>query len=151
MVLAIARPDCEIVLIESTHKKADFLGAAIKELGIQNAAVLPLRSEEVGHGKMRESFDVATARAVALMPVLVEWLLPLVKVGGYLLAMKGPKAVDELASAKRPIKALGGGSCQILTPGLHGAEGHIIIKIPKIARTPAKFPRNPAQAKGKPI
>jgi 16S rRNA (guanine527-N7)-methyltransferase len=151
LVLAIARPDSEIVLIESTRKKAEFLNATIKELGLANASVLPLRAEDVGNGKMRESFDIVVARAVGLLPVLVEWLLPLVKVGGYALTMKGPKASEELEPSKRPIKALGGGNSEVLAPQLQGAEGHVIIKIPKIARTPAKFPRNPAQAKGKPI
>jgi 16S rRNA (guanine527-N7)-methyltransferase len=151
LVLAIARQDCQVVLIESTRKKAEFLEDAIKELGLGNATVLPLRAEDVGRGKMRESFDVALARAVALMPVLVEWLLPLVKVGGAALAMKGPKGKEELESARRAIRALGGGNSEILATQLPGAEGHVVIKIPKIAATPARFPRDPSLAKGKPI
>ena len=151
MVLAIARRDSEIVLIESTRKKADFLESAIKELGLANATVLPLRAEDVGRGKMRESFDVAVARAVGLLPVLVEWLLPLVKLGGYALAMKGPKAKAELESARRAMKALGGGNGEILESELPGAQGHVIVRIPKIIGTPARFPRDPSVAKGKPI
>jgi len=88
---------------------------------------------------------------VALLPILVEWLLPLVKVGGWALAMKGPKAVEEMKQAQRAIKSLGGGQPAVFPVDLPQAAGHLIVKTPKIARTQAWFPRRPSVAKGVPI
>jgi 16S rRNA (guanine527-N7)-methyltransferase len=88
---------------------------------------------------------------VALLPILVEWLLPLVKVGGWALAMKGPKAVEEMKQAQRATKTLGGGEAAAFPADLPQATGHLIVKIPKIARTPGRFPRRPSVAKGVPI
>jgi 16S rRNA (guanine527-N7)-methyltransferase len=104
VVLAIARPEIHVTLIESTRKKADFLRATAAELKLANLAVEPRRAEEVARTSQRESFDVVVARAVALLPILVEWLLPLAKVGGFALAMKGPKSVDELKQAEPAIR-----------------------------------------------
>ena len=151
MVLAIVRPDVQVLLIESTRKKADFLLAAAGELKLTNVMVEPKRAEDVAWSPRRESFEVVVARAVALMPILVEWLLPLVKVGGCALAMKGPKAVEETKQAQRAIKLLGGGEPGAFPADLEAATGHLIVKIPKIARTPARFPRRPSVAKGMPI
>jgi 16S rRNA (guanine527-N7)-methyltransferase len=151
MVLAIARPDIQVMLVESTRKKADFLLSAAKELKLTNVLVEPKRAEEVARSPRRESFDVAVARAVAVLPVLVEWLLPLVKVGGWALAMKGPKAVEEMKRAQRAIKSLGGGQPAAFPADLPAAAGHLIVKVPKISRTPDRFPRPPSVAKGLPI
>ncbi|MGD0767720.1 MAG: 16S rRNA (guanine(527)-N(7))-methyltransferase RsmG [Tepidisphaeraceae bacterium] len=151
IVLAIARPDVQVVLIESTRKKADFLLAAANELKLPNVRVEPKRAEDLAWSPQRESFDVVVARAVALLPILVEWLLPLVKVGGWALAMKGPKAVEEMKQAQRATKTLGGGEAAAFPADLPQATGHLIVKIPKIARTPGRFPRRPSVAKGVPI
>jgi 16S rRNA (guanine527-N7)-methyltransferase len=151
IVLAIARPDVQVVLVESTRKKADFLLAAVSELKLSNVMVEPKRAEDLAWSPQRESFDVVVARAVALLPILVEWLLPLVKVGGWALAMKGPKAVEEMKQAQRAIKSLGGGQPAVFPVDLPQAAGHLIVKIPKIARTQARFPRRPSVAKGVPI
>ncbi len=94
--LAIARPDASITLIESTKKKAAFLKRAASELGLPNVKVLDLRAEDVGNGPLRETFDIAIARAVASLDWLAEWCLPLVKKKGTMLAMKGQKIVEEL-------------------------------------------------------
>jgi 16S rRNA (guanine527-N7)-methyltransferase len=151
IVLAIVRPDIHVTLIEATRKKADFLREAATGLKLANIAVEPVRAELIARSSQRESFDVAVARAVALLPILVEWLLPLVRIGGYALAMKGPKAIEELKQAEQAVRQLGGGAAEALPVELPQTAGHLLIKIPKIGRTPPQFPRDPSVAKGIPI
>jgi 16S rRNA (guanine527-N7)-methyltransferase len=151
--IAIARPDASVVLIESTQKKAQFLREVAAELGLTNVSVHPARAEDAG-GKgspLRESFDVVVARAVATMNWLAEWCLPLARRGGKVLAMKGPKVADELPDAKRAIKLLGGGEAQVHPVALPGTQNHVIVEIPKLARTDPRYPRPATTAKGKPL
>jgi 16S rRNA (guanine527-N7)-methyltransferase len=138
MILAIARPDAHVVLIESTKKKADFLIRAASELKLANIQVLPNRAEEIGRSPMRETFDIAVARAVGDLAVLAEWMLPLVKIGGDALAMKGPRVQEELPKARETIRLLGGAPAQVLPADL---GQHVIIRIRKIASTNARYPR----------
>ena len=149
--LAIARPDAQVILIESTQKKAAFLGKAVEALRLRNVQLIIDRAEAAAHGNARESFDVVTARAVGALNLLVEWCLPLVKVGGKLLAMKGAKVIDELTAADKIISKLGGGPAAIHKAQLPGTEHHVIVEIPKIAATDRQFPRPPTIAKKKPI
>jgi 16S rRNA (guanine527-N7)-methyltransferase len=149
--LAIARPDIEVVLIESTAKKADFLRKAIEQLHLSNATVLARRAEDVGQSNHRESFDFAVARAVARMVWLAEWCLPLVRKGGKMLAMKGPKVAEEMPEAQKAIKLLGGGEPIIHPVDLPETEHHLIVEIPKIGRTNPRYPRPATRAKGRPI
>jgi 16S rRNA (guanine527-N7)-methyltransferase len=151
IVLAIVRPDIRVTLIEATRKKADFLRDAAKTLQLPSVAVIADRAEKIARTPSRESFDIVVARAVALLPILVEWLLPLTKVGGDALAMKGPKAIEELNQARIAIRLLGGGDAQAIPTDLPQTSGHLIVKIPKIRPTPARFPRDPSIAKGSPI
>jgi 16S rRNA (guanine527-N7)-methyltransferase len=151
IVLGIVRPDAQVVLIESTKQKAEFLASAVKELKLVNASVDSRRAEEVGRSGLRESFDVVAARAVGTLDILIEWLLPLVKVGGVVLSMKGPKGAEELKQAQPIISMLGGGAGEMLDADLQAGMGHLIIRIPKIARTPPRFPRDPSVAKGLPL
>src|SRR5882672_1555855 len=149
--LAIMRPDAQVILIESTQKKAGFLGKAIEALRMRNVQLIIDRAENAARGAARESFDVVTARAVGALDVLAEWCLPLVKIGGKMLAMKGAKVIDELAAADKIIPALGGGAPAVHKAQLPGTEHHVIVEIPKIARTDKQFPRAPTIAKKKPI
>ena len=149
--LAIARPDATFLLIESTKKKATFLKQAIEALELNNVSVSEWRAEEVGHSNSRETFDVALARAVATMSWLAEWCLPLVKKGGKMLAMKGPKVAEELPEAKRTITAAGGGEAVVHLVDLPGTEHRVIVEVPKIARSDKRLPRPATQAKGKPL
>ena len=149
--LAIARPDATVLLVESTKKKAAFLRQAIEALGLMNVSVSEWRAEDVGHSNNRESFDIAVARAVATLPWLAEWLLPLVRKGGKMLAMKGPKVADELPVAKKPIQLAGGGEATIHPVSLPGTEHRVIVEIPKVARSDTRLPRPATQAKGKPL
>ena len=149
--LAIARLDARVILLEATKKKAAFLSEAIAKLGLTNVQVLAERAESAGRGKLRESCDVAVARAVGAMDFLVEWCLPLVKKGGKMLAMKGARIADELPAAARAIRLLGGGEPRVHPVELPGAEHHVIVEIPKVAKTDSKYPRDPTVAKGKAI
>jgi len=149
--LAIARPDATFLLIESTKKKANFLKQAIEALQLTNVSVSEWRAEDVGHSNNRETFDVALARAVATLSWLAEWCLPLVKKGGKMLAMKGPKVADELPEAKRTITVAGGGEAVVHPVDLPGTEHRVIVEISKIARADKRLPRPATQAKGKPL
>ncbi len=149
--LAIARPDCAVVLVESTLKKAEFLRECCTALGLANVEIVADRAEAVGVSNRRETFDVAIVRAVATMVWLVEWCLPLVRKGGRMLAMKGPKVEAELPEALRGIKLLGGGPVVSHAVELEGTENRRIIEIRKIGRTDKRFPRSPTYAKGKPM
>lgn len=124
--LAIARPDVAVTLIDSTQKKAAFLEAAAAELKLENVRVLAARSEQLrGH-----QYDVVTARALAAMDQLVKWCLPLVRPGGKLLAMKGPRGREELESAGQSIRRYRGQPPVVHPAGLPGRD-HLVIEIPR--------------------
>lgn len=144
--LAIVRPEVAVTLIEATQKKAGFLQRAVGELQLANVTVLAKRAEEVGQSSRRETFDVAIVRAVALMDWLAEWCLPLVRVGGIMLAMKGKKAAEEVPAAGKAIRVCGGQTAEIHPAGLPGFDDHVIVQVRKIAPTPAKYPRLPTQS-----
>ena len=149
--LAIVRPDLHVTLIEATQKKAAFLEQAVKELQLANVRVAPQRAEDVARGPDRERFDIAVARAVAPMDFLAEWCLPLVKVGGSFLAMKGPRVAEELPLSQKAIRLTGGGKPTIHPVQLPGADHLVIVQIPKIATSDSRYPRPPTHAKGKPL
>jgi 16S rRNA (guanine527-N7)-methyltransferase len=143
IILAVVRPDAQVVLIESTLKKADFLRSTAASLSLSNVTVEPVRAEGLACSAQRGSFDIAVARAVAPLGILVQWLLPLLKSGGLALAMKGPKATDELHQAQQAIMQLGGRNPVILPAELPGRPGHVIVKIPinSVRASPAKRPK----------
>jgi 16S rRNA (guanine527-N7)-methyltransferase len=151
VLLAIARPDARVTLIEATRKKAAFLSTLPEGLGSPNLFIEAFRVEEVGGGLLRETFDVAVARAVATLNWLAEWMLPLVKKGGWMLAMKGPRVVEELPSGQKAMTMLGGGIAEILPADLKGNPGHVIVKVQKRSRTPSRYPRAASVAKGQAI
>jgi 16S rRNA (guanine527-N7)-methyltransferase len=147
--LAIARPDAQVLLIESTKKKAVPLERFAAELGLANLSVSATRAEDAGRSSMRETFDVATARAVATLDWLAEWCLPLVKVGGKVLAQKGERVAEELPLARKAIHMLGGSEPVVHPVALPGTTNHVIVEIVKIRRTPSALPRSSTQSKGK--
>ena len=107
--MRIAEPALELVLVESNQKRADFLRLAVAELGLDGVEVVAQRIEDAGRNPaLRASFDVVVARALAAMPVLVEYALPLLREGGVLAAPKGSRATDELSEAATAIEALRG-------------------------------------------
>jgi 16S rRNA (guanine527-N7)-methyltransferase len=149
IILAIARPDAQITLIESTQKKADFLKSTAATLELNNITVAPTRAEDAGLGPLRESFDVAVARAVGATDRLAEWLLPLVCVQGIAIAMKGPKLQAELPDALSAIRLLGGGDPEILPADSPAGQNLVFLRIPKLHPTPRRYPRPPTAARGK--
>jgi len=101
LVVAIARPDLDVVLVESTQKKAAFLADVSEAIGLTNVEVIADRAEALHDTDLAESFDVVTARAVAKIEALVPWTAPFAKTGGHLLFIKGERAPEELRAAKR--------------------------------------------------
>jgi 16S rRNA (guanine527-N7)-methyltransferase len=151
LALGLARPGLRLSLIESNQRKAAFLTHACAQLGLESAQVLCLRAEEAGRRPdLRESFDVATARALAAMPVLAELCLPLVRVGGRLLAMKAG-ADKEVAEAESVIELLGGRVVELrAAPTAARSRGQIVV-IAKERPTPDAFPRRPGIPKRRPL
>lgn len=146
--LAIVCPSLRLTLLDSLQKRLTFLESLCGELAIP-AALVHARAEEAGRKpELREQFDVATARAVAGLPVLCEYLLPLVKPGGQMIAMKGPDGEAELADAARAISLLGGrsGTAKHLTLPPAPAPGEetalrLLLLIDKMEPTPSAYPR----------
>ncbi len=152
MVLKIIRPDLEVTLLDSLNKRLIFLNAVIAELGLTGIKTLHSRAEDAGKSKLyREQFQIATARAVASMPVLMEYCLPLVRVGGQLVAMKGPKTEEELKSSPNCFKLLGGEKPKLFTETLTGEENRVFAVCKKISQTPSKYPRKPSDISKQPL
>ena len=152
--LAILRDDLTVVGIDSTAKRVAYVNATARELGLSNVTAIASRAEESARKpELRESFDVATARAVAEMRILCELCLPYVKVGGSFVAMKGRNAEAELQAAKRAITALGGREEAYQTVTLVGNEelSHPLIWVRKKNHTPTEFPRPYAKILKKPL
>lgn len=149
--LAIVRPDLEITAIDSTEKKIHFVSSTAKELGLGNITAISGRAEELGQGKLRESFDHATARAVASLAVLSELCIPFVKVGGSFVAMKSARTEEELAPVrKEDLFSKLGGEREPAVRGLVLVGGdeeltRTVITVRKLERTPEAFPRNYSQ------
>ena len=138
--LKIMRPELEITLLDSLKKRLIFLDTVIKELGLKEIRTVHARAEDAGRsGQYRERFDVAVARAVAPMNILVEYCLPLVKNGGQFIAMKGPAEED----ASRAIKELNGRliSDDSFELGTEETLKRRIICVAKIAPSPSRYPR----------
>ncbi len=149
--LAIVDNNANVTIIDALNKRINFLNELVKYIGIDNVCAYHKRAEEYAKEK-RESFDYVTARAVARLNVLAELCLPLVKVGGCFIAMKGVGASDELKEASNAIKILGGtviDNIQIELPYEMGKREIIVIK--KVKETPAKYPRDFNKIKGRPL
>ncbi|MBI5928134.1 MAG: 16S rRNA (guanine(527)-N(7))-methyltransferase RsmG [Chloroflexi bacterium] len=143
LVLKIIRPDIVLTLMDSVGKKTAFLSQMVEVLQLANVQVVTSRAEDAGRSKThREKYDVVVARAVAHLPVLSEYLLPLCKVGGICVAMKGESAAKEINEATYALKTLGGkvvANHRVELPGVD--EAHYLIVIEKIRSTPAQYPR----------
>lgn len=151
VVLKIARPDIELVLIDSLQKRLNFLEEVLSQIGL-SAKLVHARAEDVGHdANLRESFDFVTARAVANLSVLAEYCLPLVKVGGVFAPMKTADAEREISGAKPAIAALGGKLREVKLYELPVAGGRSVVVVDKTAPTPPKYPRQGTKISKKPI
>jgi 16S rRNA (guanine527-N7)-methyltransferase len=151
--LKIVCPNIQLTLVEATGKKAQFLEHLREQLALNGMAVIHARAEELGQEPAhRERYDWAVARAVAEMPVLAEYLLPLVRIGGYCLAQKGEKAAAETTAAESAINLLGGRLARLVPVELRGlAETRFLVLVKKVAPTPAKYPRRPGMPGKRPI
>jgi len=151
--LKIVRPELALTLVEATGKKADFCAAMVVKLGLKDVTVLKARAEDVGqHPAQREQYDWAVARAVAELPVLAEYLLPLARLGGHALAQKGPAAPAEAQAAAKALARLGGELEQIVPVELLGLEDQrYLVILKKIAPTPAAYPRRAGMQSKRPL
>jgi 16S rRNA (guanine527-N7)-methyltransferase len=151
--LKILYPAMELTLVESVGKKAAFCRQAVRILKLEGVEVITARAEEVGQTPVqRESYDWAVARAVAALPVLAEYLLPLVQVGGRMLAQKGHAAPVEVHNAEKAFLLLGGQMRSLVPVTLPGvAEERYLVVVDKIAATPLQYPRKPGFPAKKPL
>ncbi len=152
--IAIVRPDLTVTGIDSTSKKIDFSTNFAKENGITNFSSFSARAEELAHTKLRESYDFVTARAVARLNILAELALPLVKIGGSFLAMKGTIGAEEWSEAKDAVEFLGGELVKIHKKALNtdrGEQKRSLILIKKVKKTPFAYPRQYSKIAKKPL
>lgn len=141
MVLKIARPDIELTLMDGLNKRLTFLNAVLKELNL-TAKTVHMRAEDGGKNPdYREQYDISCARAVANLPVLCEYCIPFVKVGGQFVAMKGSSAQEELDIATNAYKILGCEKPIIICENLRENEARAFIISKKKSQTPPKYPR----------
>jgi 16S rRNA (guanine527-N7)-methyltransferase len=141
--LRILYPGMKLTLVESVGKKAMFCEHIVRMLGLDGVEVIRARAEDVGRApEHREQYDWAVARAVANLTVLSEYLLPLVRVGGTALAMKGESGPAEAQSAERAMKLLGGKVRQLIPVSLPGiADERYLLLVDKFAAAPPRYPR----------
>lgn len=150
--LKIACPHVEMALVDSLGKRVKFLEAVVDKLGFENAVCLHGRAEELGQGpEHREKYDAALARAVAGLPVLCEYLLPLVRVGGTAAAMKGPGGRGEVEEASKALQTLGGEVVDIVEITLPSGDQRQIIVMEKVSSTPREYPRRPGIPQKRPL
>ena len=151
--LKILYPKMQLTLVESVGKKADFCRHVVSTLGLNGVEVVPDRAEVLGQSPAhREKYDWAVARAVAILPVLAEYLLPLVRVGGGMLAMKGESGPAEAHAAEHVLRLLGGHLRQLVLVTLPGVvEERYLVVVDKIAATPDSYPRRVGQPAKKPL
>lgn len=142
-----------ITLVDSLNKRINFLNIVKESIDLDNVNTVHGRAEEVGQNKKyRENFDYAVSRAVAPINILLEYMLPLVRVGGYCLCMKGPKVIDEMKEIESIAEKLGGKYIkleELEVPGEETRKNVIIIK--KVKNTSNKYPRKPGTPSKQPL
>ncbi|MGN0983742.1 MAG: 16S rRNA (guanine(527)-N(7))-methyltransferase RsmG [Gemmiger sp.] len=151
VVAKIYKPDLELTLMEPTGKRVEFLRWVCGELGLTGVTFAKERAEEAARKQWREQFDVASARAVAALPVLCEYCLPLVRVGGVFIAMKGPDADAECAAASGALRRLGGRYASTRPFTLPDGSERRLVLCEKISQTPTAYPRNGGKIAKKPL
>ncbi len=153
--LKIVEPGFRITLVESTTKKARFLRRAAEHLSLEEVEVINARVEEIAHqGGHRGVYDVVTARAVARLPVVAEYCVPLLRVGGCAISMKGRLEDEEIAAGEKAVERLGARVSDLIPvprlPAFEKKERCLVI-LEKIEETPAKYPRNVGVPAKKPL
>ncbi len=154
--LAIFRPDIEILALDGTAKRIEYVKSTATLLGLSNLKATAARAEELAKELThRERFDIATARAVAALPTLAELCLPYIKIGGKFIAMKAAQGENELEAAQSAIKICGGKPESLIELEFKGAsdenDKRVLITISKLSPTPLKYPRHYSQISKKPL
>ncbi len=153
LVVKIAFPHIDVTLVDSLKKRLNFLEEVIRDLGLKDIVCIHARAEDLGKEKIyREKYDICASRAVAHLAVLCEYTLPFVKVGGFLLALKGQKLDEEIKESKNAVSILGGkleGVCDVEIPFTDIT--HRIAKVKKIKKTEYKYPRKAGEPNKKPL
>lgn len=139
--LKIVDKSIKLTLLDSLNKRINFLNEVIKKLNLKEVNTIHSRAEEYAKNKVRESYDVAVSRAVADLPILLEYLMPYVKLNGICICMKGPKAQEELERSKKAINILGGKLEKVEKITIDEEMERNLIIIRKIKDTPNKYPR----------
>ena len=148
--IKISFPQINTTMLDSVRKKTDFLNSTVSELGLPDITAIHTRIEDFC-ASHRESFDVVTARAVAGLNTLVEYALPLLRVGGHLIAYKGQNANEEIQTASRAIGILGGRVTEVATANLDSDTVRTLVIIEKHRPTPSQYPRGKNLPRIKPI
>lgn len=150
--LAIVRPRVAVTLLEATGKKVAFLRRIADDLGLDNVTALNFRAEEAAHHPtLRGQMDIVLARAVARLPVLLEYCLPFVRRNGFVLALKAGDLTDELEEGARAASELGGSISAVMPVSIPSLEGHVLIRIEKTGETPSTYPRRPGIPTKRPL
>ncbi len=151
--LKIVYPQFKMTLVESIGKKMEFCRHVISSLGLDGVDFVQARAENLGkNAQHRERYDWAIARAVAILPVLLEYLLPFIKLGGCAIVQKGETGPAEAHSAEKALSVLGGEIKQVLPVELPKVtEPRYLIVVDKVACTPEKYPRKPGIPAKRPL
>ncbi|HDN79769.1 MAG: 16S rRNA (guanine(527)-N(7))-methyltransferase RsmG [Chloroflexi bacterium] len=151
--IKIISPSIKLTLLDSTHKKIRFLKHIVQRLELEGVEIIWGRAEAVAHQQHhRESYDFVVARAVAEMPILAEYTLPFCKVGGYVVAYKGPKASREVEAAKTALSLLGGKLLRLHPVELKGLhEARSLVLLVKVSPTLSAYPRRPGIPEKRPL
>ncbi len=153
MPLKLVMPNNSFTLVDSLNKRINFLESVVGELCVENIELVHSRAEDLGQDlNYRENFDFGVARAVASLNVLCEYLLPFVKVGGKLIAIKGRNYENEIEESKKAIEILGGKISDVKSVNIPNTDiTHYIVFIDKISTTPKNYPRKAGKATKSPI
>ncbi len=144
--IAAARPELRVDLLDSHRSKTAFLEQVSAEAGLTNVQVVWARAEEHGRREGREAYGTAVAQALAPPPVALEWCLPLVRLGGRVILLAGEVDLKRATAAAREV---GGGVPEAIS--LPGSERRSLLVVPKVERTPERFPRRPGLARKRPL
>ncbi|MCI6737305.1 MAG: 16S rRNA (guanine(527)-N(7))-methyltransferase RsmG [Intestinibacter sp.] len=153
MPLRICLPELKVTLLDSLNKRINFLQEVSSKLSIDDIEFIHGRAEDFGKNEdYREKYDIATARAVAGLPVLMEFCVPFIKVGGYFVCLKGPNANLELEESKKAMEVLGVEYIEKIDVKLPESDlNHNILIFKKVKNTPSKYPRKAGKVSKNPI
>lgn len=150
--LAIYDRTLQVTLFDSLKKRLTFLDSVIDKLNLTNCTTLHGRAEDLSHQSYRERFHMATSRAVARLPILLEWTVPYVKEGGYVVALKGAIYEEEVRESTKALTTLQASIEEIRTVTLPTLDDkRAIVYVKKMGKTPKQYPRKPKEIKDKPL